>query len=124
MGREYSFEHRGFCLTYQQRHLEVGVFDKRVGDMWNDNSGFNQVIPIAPFSMTNFYFNYTLGTNSILSESKLRFSVNNLFDNHNIVNVAQSTGGATYVVTPADSIQKLSARSSTLSLAMGLSPRR
>lgn len=113
-----------FGLTYQQSHFEIGVFDKRVGDMWNDNSPYNQVIPIAPFTLTNFYFNYTLGRGGVFRESKLRLSVNNIFDNHNIVSVTQNIAGATYQPSPSDLIQVLPARSVTLTMTMGLSPRR
>ena len=113
-----------FGMTYQQRHFEVGVFDKRVGDMWNDNSPYNQVIPIAPFTVTNFYFNYTLGTSSMFSQSKIRLSVNNLFDNHNIVGVTQATAGPIYTPMPGDLVQLLPGRSVTLTMTMGLSPRR
>jgi iron complex outermembrane recepter protein len=113
-----------FGLTYQQRHFELGIFDKRVGEMWNDNGTFNQVIPIAPFSLTNVYLNYTLGGSSIFAQSKVRFTVNNLFDNHNIVSDSQSTSGANYVVAPSDIIQVLPARSYTVTFTMGLSPKR
>ena len=65
-----------FGLTYQQRHFEVGIFDKRVGDMWNDLSlasgaTANQIIPIAPFSVTNLYFNYVLANGSHFREDKV-----------------------------------------------------
>lgn len=95
-----------------------------MGDMWNDNSAHNQVIRIAPFTLTNLYFNYTLGRGGIFRESKLRLSINNLFDNHNIVSVAQSAGGATYQPWPSDQIQVLPARGVTLTMSVGLSPRR
>jgi iron complex outermembrane receptor protein len=82
------------------------------------------VIPINPFSLTNFYFDYTLGTNSILSESKLRLSVNNLFDNYNIVGDAQAAAGSAYVVGNGDLLQLLPGRSVTLTMTIGVSPRR
>lgn len=82
------------------------------------------MIPINPFSLTNFYFDYTLGTNSILSESKLRLSVNNLFDNYNIVGDAQAAAGSAYVVGNGDLLQLLPGRSVTLTMTIGVSPRR
>jgi iron complex outermembrane receptor protein len=124
-----------FGLTYQERHFELGVFDKRVGDMWNDltlanKTTANQIVPIAPFSLTNVYLNYTLGGNSMFAQSKLRFTVNNLFDNHNIVSDTQAANSfssittAVYQAGPADIIQVLPARSYTVTFTMGLSPRR
>src|ERR1019366_2344125 len=101
-----------------------GIFDKRVGQMWNDNSasivvpangsvsvtnpiGYsvtyanttsksstvkitaNQVIPIAPFNVTNFYFNFALKSGGHFDGTKLRFTANNLFNAHNIVGDSQ-----------------------------------
>ena len=117
-------------LTYQQKHFEVGIFDKRIGSMWNDykNSNsitFNQVIPIDPFSVTNFYFNYVLASGSRFSQSKVRFSVNNLFDSHNIVGVTQfATTGTAYNPTAADQLTLLPGRSFTVTVTPAFSPRR
>ena len=51
----------------------MGIFDKRVGQMYNDNGSLNytinglklaypvdQAITINPFSLTNVYVNYTI----------------------------------------------------------------
>jgi len=84
----------------------------------------NQVIPIAPFNMTNVYFNFTLANGSIFDQTKVRLSVNNLFDDHNIVGFQQSTASNTYIPAPADLLQLLPARSVTLTVTLGLSPRR
>ena len=116
-----------FGLTYQQKHLQIGIFDKRVGSMWNDltlasGATANQVIPIAPFNVTNLYFNYVLGTSSRFAQSKVRFSINNLFDSHNIVGVTQAfTTTATYTPGPADVLTLLPGRSFTVTITPAFS---
>jgi iron complex outermembrane receptor protein len=120
-------------LTYQQKHFDAGIFDKRVGPMWNDltlsnSTTANQIIPIAPFSVTNLYFNYVLANHSHFAQTKLRLSVNNLFDNHNIVGVTQAAtfatvAAATYTTGPADLLTLLPGRSITGTITVGYSPR-
>jgi iron complex outermembrane receptor protein len=112
-----------FGVTYQQRHFDAGIFDKRVGPMWNDNSPFNQVIPIDPFSVTNLFLNFNLKNGSHLADSKLRFSVNNLFNGHNITQVAQAAAGAVYNPGPNDQLQLLPGRSFTGTITVGFAPR-
>lgn len=123
-----------FGLTYQQKHFDAGIFDKRVGPMWNDltlsnNATANQIIPIAPFSVTNLYFNYVLANHSHFAQTKFRLSVNNLFDNHNIVGVTQAANtattvaAATYLPGPADLLTLLPGRSITGTITIGYSPR-
>ena len=51
----------------------------------------DQAITIQPFSVTNFYVNYTMKNASFLRGSKLNLSVNNLFDNHNLVGITPFT---------------------------------
>ncbi|WP_263352571.1 TonB-dependent receptor [Acidicapsa acidisoli] len=75
-------------VTYQDRNWSLGFFNKRVGSQWNDNTDANgnllhQAIPIAPFSVANLFLNYTLKNGSKWDQSKIRFSVNNLFNNNN-----------------------------------------
>jgi iron complex outermembrane receptor protein len=119
-----------FGLTYQQKHFDAGIFDKRVGPMWNDltlasGATANQLIPIAPFSVTNLYFNYVLGNGSRFDQTKFRLSINNLFDNHNIVGVTQSLNKTpTYDPGPADLLTLLPGRSVTMTVTLGVSPRR
>jgi iron complex outermembrane receptor protein len=113
-----------FGMTYQQKHFELGIFDKRIGPMWFDNSPYNQVIPIAPFSLTNVYLNYTLANGSRFAPTKLRLSVNNLFDNHNVVGVTQAAAGPTYQPGGADLLTTLPGRSVTMTVTLGYAPKR
>ncbi len=118
-----------FGLSYQQKHFDAGIFDKRVGKMWNDlklasGATYNQIIPIDSFSVTNIYFNYVLANGSHFRETKLRLSVNNLFDNHNIVGVTQAINtAAVYTPGPADQLSMLPGRSITGTITIGYSPR-
>ena len=77
-------------LTYQQKYLDFGIFNKRVGSMWNDGGkGYRHgtssaspepVCPIDSFNLTNLFFNVTMRKGSFFDQSKLRLSFNNLFD--------------------------------------------
>jgi iron complex outermembrane receptor protein len=113
-----------FGLTYQQKHFDLGIFDKRVGPMWNDNSPFNQVIPINPFSTTNVYFNYVLRNGSHFDQTKFRLSVNNVFNSRGIVGDQQAAPGAAYKPGDLDLLQLLPGRSITLTVTPGYAPKR
>ena len=110
--------------------------------MWNDNNNtaaaiaaggidgagiLHQVIPINPFSLTDFYFNYTIRNGSHLDQTALRFSVNNLFNSDNTVNVVPAVLGGTYtpstnVMDQADILTFLPGRSFAISLTFGYDP--
>jgi iron complex outermembrane receptor protein len=120
-----------FGLTYQQKHFDLGIFDKRVGAMWNDSSiatgpfpVANQVIPINPFSTTNVYFNYTLKNGSRWDATKFRLSVNNVFNSRGIVGDQQAfTTNRTYTPGAADLLTLLPGRSITLTISPGFNPK-
>jgi iron complex outermembrane receptor protein len=118
-----------FGLTYQQKHFDLGIFDKRVGPMWNDLSlasgaVANQVIPINPFSTTNVYFNYVLKNGSRWDATKFRLSVNNVFNSRGIVGDQQGLNATpTYNPGPADLLTLLPGRSITLTISPGFSPK-
>ena len=115
-------------LTYQQKYFDVGIFHKRVGDMWNDNTGtngatVNQVIPIQPFNVTNVFFNYTLRNGSRFDQTKFRLSVNNLLDNQNITSITQATKGTVFAPGPNDTLGLMPGRSISMTVTLGFSPR-
>jgi iron complex outermembrane receptor protein len=115
-------------LTYQQKYFDLGMFNKRIGPMWNDGTASfgtaNQVIPIDPFNVTNMFVNYTIRNGSRFDQTKLRFSANNLFDQHNITSVTQAATSAKYVPGAGDTLGLLPGRSFTLSVTFGISPKR
>ncbi len=114
-------------MTYRDKQFDLGIFNKRVGSRWDDDGPYHQAVPYAPFQMTNLFFNYTLRHNSLFDQSKLRFSVNNLFDHHDIVNVGAANGvsgsGVLYSPDPADTLQLLPGRGVMVTFQVGLSPR-
>jgi iron complex outermembrane receptor protein len=90
------------------------------------------VIPIQPFNVCNVYFNYTLRNGSFWDGTKFRFSVNNLFDAHNLVGDSQATAGTaanpwlftnTLATGAADQLLLLPGRSITVSVTIGISPK-
>jgi iron complex outermembrane recepter protein len=124
-------------VTYQQKNFDIGFFDKRIGPQWLDNNDAanfvngtstvidHQVIPVSPFSLTDFYFNYTIRKGSHLDQTALRFSVNNLQDSHNIVGVTafNPSNGRVWVSSLADQLTTLPGRSFAISLVFGYEPK-
>ncbi len=133
-------------VTYQQKYFDIGFFDKRIGPQWLDNNDGctpiatcmtsaafegavdHQQIAVAPFSLTSFYFNYTIRKGSHLDQTALRFGMNNLQNSHNIVGVTAFTSsnlanGMAYVLSQADQVTTLPGRSYTLTLTFGYEPK-
>jgi iron complex outermembrane recepter protein len=110
-----------FGMTYQQKHFDLGIFDKRVGPMWNDNTPFNQVIPINSFNTTNLYFNYVVRNGSHFDPTKFRLSFNNLFNERGIIGDAQAAPGSAYLASGADQLVLLPGRSISLTVTLGFS---
>jgi iron complex outermembrane receptor protein len=129
-----------FGLFYQHKNWDVGILDKRVGTMYNDNASLtyvingikvpypvDQAITINPFSVTNVFANYTIKNSSWLRGSKLGLAVNNIFDNHNIVGVTPAiapTAAVPYVQNGGDLLNLLPGRSVMVSLTVGYAPKR
>jgi iron complex outermembrane receptor protein len=116
-------------VTYQRRAWDFGIFNKRIGSMWNDNGGaFNQAIPIDPFEITNAYLNYTMKDSSYLRGTKFRLSVNNLQNSHAIVGIptagTKGTAAAPYVQSPNDQLTLLAGRSITFTITAGWAPKK
>jgi iron complex outermembrane receptor protein len=127
----------GFGLTYQQKDLDFGIFNKRVGSMWNDGTSgtslivdgtkfsgitLNQYVPIQAFNVTNLFFNYTIRKGSFFDQSKLRLSFNNLFDTRSTTSLTPGVKANTYTPDPTDTLGQLAGRSVTVSFVIGLSP--
>ncbi|HEY4380471.1 MAG TPA: TonB-dependent receptor [Acidobacteriaceae bacterium] len=130
-------------ITYQNKAVDFGIFNKRVGTLNQDNGQYHNQATINPFSTTNMFFNYTIRGGSRFDQTKIRLSFNNLFNQHNITsdsitgaaatqNIAAN--GTTYVdpfntvgqtpIAAGDNINVMSARSVTLSVQFGLGPKR
>jgi len=109
-------------VTYNQRSWNVGFFNKRVGQMYNDNSSIHQAVGIDPFNITNLFLNYTLRGSSKFSQTRVRLAVNNLTDSHSIIAV---TPASTKSNLPAagDLLTLMSGRSVSVSLTVGFTPK-
>jgi iron complex outermembrane receptor protein len=115
-------------LSYHSRFFDTGIFDKRVGPMWNDNTAvngttLNQVIPIAEFNVVNAFVNFGLKNTSHFDETKFKLSINNLLDKHNITSVTQVVKGPFYTPGSGDTLGLLPGRSVTLTIIFGYSPK-
>ena len=113
-------------VTYQNRGLDLGFFNKRIGPRFVDNSSVHEATQLSPFWMNNLFFNYTVRKGSLFDQSKIKFSVNNLFDNHDIVGLSPGkspTSTVPFVADPSDQLQLLPGRSMMVTFQIGLNPR-
>jgi len=113
-------------VTYQNRGLDLGFFNKRIGPRFVDNGGVHEATQLSPFWMNNLFFNYTIRKGSLFDQSKIKFSVNNLFDNHDLVGLSpgkSATSAVPFVADPSDQLQLLPGRSMMVTFQIGLSPR-
>ena len=111
-------------VSYQHRNWDLGFFNKRIGPMYNDNGATNQAVKIDPFDITNLYLNYTVkNSHSEFEETKIRLTVNNVFDRHSLVAVIPAAT-KTSDPAPGDILTLLAARSVSLSVTFGFSPSR
>ena len=91
-----------------------------------DNGAVHEATALAPFWMNNLFVNYTLRRNSLFDQSKVKLSINNLFDNHDVVGLAPgvaATAAVPYVPNALDQLQLLPGRSVMVTFQVGLSPR-
>ena len=109
-------------LTYNLGNWNIGLFSKRVGQMYNDNVNLHQAIPIDPFNITNLFFNYTVRGSSRLSQSRIRLAVNNLTDSHAITAVSAASAKSN-AAAPGDILTLMSGRSVSVAFTVGVTSR-
>jgi iron complex outermembrane receptor protein len=128
--------------TYQHKGWDLGIFNKRVGTIYEDNGQYHNQATIDPFSLTNAFLNYTLRTGGHFDQTKIRLSFNNLLNQHNITGDSITGSALTQLIsansttytdpfnttgpTPiagGDNISVLPGRSIMLSVTFGLSPK-
>jgi len=119
-------------LTYQSRGMDLGIIEKRVGDYYDDNGSYHNQVYVAPYNNVNLFLNYTFRKqDSIFDQSKISFSINNLFNSENITDVFPSNsptpvGTSAYYATtapsPLDQINLTAGRSFVVSFKMGIFP--
>ena len=113
--------------SYQDRNFDFGFFNKRIGTRWDDDGSYHQNISYDPFWMNNLFLNYTVRRHSRFDDSMIKLSINNLFDNHNIVSVgaANSVSASRILYTPSqsDTLQLLPGRSVMVTFQFGFMPK-
>jgi iron complex outermembrane receptor protein len=109
-------------LTYNHASWNVGFFDKRVGQMYNDNNSQHQAVAIDPFNIANLFINYTLHGSSKLSQSRIRLAINNLTDSHAIIGISPATPKSN-APAPGDVLSLMAGRSVSVAFTIGYSPR-
>ena len=120
----------GAGVTYQDRSWDAGFFNKQIGPRWIDNTiptgVYHQATQLNSFWMNNLFVNYTIRKGSLFDQSKIKLSINNLFENHDVVGLspgAQGTSTVPYAVNDLDQLQLLPGRSFMVTFQIGLSPR-
>ena len=128
------------ALLWRRGNFDVGFVDKRVGTLYNDNGSItykinglslpypaDQAITISPFNVVNVFANYTIKNGSFFRGSKIRLSVNNVADSHNIVGITPAIAATTtalYVPNSGDQLNLLPGRSVMLTFTAGWAPKR
>lgn len=125
---------QALAVTYQKHGADLGIIEKRIGDHYNDNGTYHNQYWDAPTNNVNLYLNYTLRKNSIFDQSKIGFSINNLFNDESILDVnspgasATPVGSSAYFATssasPLDQLSLTSGRSFMFTVRLGIFPNR
>jgi iron complex outermembrane receptor protein len=128
-------------LTYQNKGFDVGFFNKRVGSLRQDNGAYHNQGIVNPFTVSNMFLNYTVRAGSWFDQTRIRLSINNLLEEHNLTSLGLkgtpvtqnlSSGGLTYKdpfnettpVSGLDQLGLLPGRTITLSVTFGITPKR
>ncbi len=109
-------------LTFNRDSWNLGFFNKRVGQMFNDNGAAHEAVAIDPFNITNVFLNYTVKGASKLANSRIRMAVNNLTDNHAITAVSPASTKSN-APNAADVLTLMSGRSVSVSFTIGVATR-
>ena len=104
------------------------MFNKRVGSRWEDDGAYHQTVPLDPWWMSNLFLNYTIRNGSHFDNSKIKLSVNNLFDNHAVADITGegntvAANAQLYTPSTLDTLQLLPGRSVMVTFQLGFSPK-
>jgi len=107
-------------VTYNKMGLNLGFFSKRISGIFQDNGSIHQAVEIDPFDITNLFLNYTFSRAGKLSQSRIRFAVNNLTDNHAITAVTPASTKSN-LPAPGDVLTLMAGRSVSIAFTVGFS---
>jgi iron complex outermembrane receptor protein len=120
------------AVTYQKHAWDLGVIEKRIGHYYDDNGSYHNQVSIAPYNNVNLFLNYTIRKqSSFFDQSKISFSVNNVFNSENMTDVYPANspvpvGGSAYLATtapsPIDQINMTAGRSFMVNFKLGVFP--
>lgn len=122
---------QNLALTYQAHGYDLGIIEKRVGDYYDDNGAYHNQAYVAPNNNVNLFLNYTLRKSSMFDQSKISFSINNLFNSESITDVfpynsAVPIGNSAYYastpISPLDQVNLTAGRGFTVSFRLGVFP--
>jgi iron complex outermembrane receptor protein len=108
------------ALNYQQGPWKTNMSVSRIGkaykDGTNSSGAVSQAFTINPFVVTNMFVNYTLKhEGDFAKQTRLQLGVNNLFNQHSIVDIASATSGSSSAnPSSSDLLTVLPARSVNL----------
>jgi iron complex outermembrane receptor protein len=127
-------------LLWHHTDWAVGLVDKRVGTLYDDNASLtyningitipfpvDQAYTINPFNIVNVFASYTIRHSSLLRGSKIGLSVNNLANSHDLVGITPATAptlAQKFVESPSDQLNLLPGRSVMMTFTVGWAPRR
>jgi iron complex outermembrane receptor protein len=125
-------------VTYSDKGLDLGFFNKRVGEQRVDSGQYHNQAIVGAFNTTNAYINYTVRNHSIFDQTKIQLSGDNLLNLHNMTALTlsnsatpQTITGTSYsdqflgttAISGSDNPTFMSARSLSISVTFGFAPR-
>ena len=127
-------------LLWRRQNWSLGLVNKRVGTLYNDNGSrsyliqglslsypVDQAIKIDPYDLVNVFVNYTVKSRSFLRGSKIGLAVNNLADNRALVGITPAiaaTAAVPYAPNSGDLLNLVPGRSVMVTFTAGWAPRR
>jgi iron complex outermembrane receptor protein len=109
-------------LTYNRAAWNVGYFDKRIGQIWQDNGNTHQAIALDSFYIGNVFVNYTVGGHSKFNQTRIRFAVNNLQNSHAVTGITPASTSSS-LPAAGDVLQLMAGRSAAVSMTVGFAPK-
>lgn len=108
-------------LTYAEAGWKTGLENQRIGKRYADDStkAIHQAFTIDPTLMTNLFVNYTFKNLShIAKQGKVQFSINNLLNRHDILDVSGAAGSSSASPSTNDVLTTTAARSISTTLTL------